>query len=290
MRERRNAILLFSKPPIPGLVKTRLTPLKDGIFSPEVAAALYHCMFFDVLEICCDALGELEDKQNKAQEGASFSDCAVYDTYDLFISTTPAENIAVMQNFLDESGVWPREINIIHDEGSSFDEHYNHAFQQIFDAGFDTILSMGGDMPALPRSVIEEGFNQLHGLCGIAQGGIVLSPDQEMGVSIIGWTKETSMDHSGVFYNAEGMTVLPAYIAKARKIGLPVLYLPAVVDVDTMADLAHNVTLVQAIAYCAKFQDISVPWRTIQALHDIGYDEVRIMPNELRDSREGIDV
>ena len=42
MRERKNALVLFSKPPIPGLVKTRLTRLKDGIFEPEVASGLYH--------------------------------------------------------------------------------------------------------------------------------------------------------------------------------------------------------------------------------------------------------
>ena len=38
MRTRKNTLLLFSKPPIAGLVKTRLTTLKDGIFKPEVGA------------------------------------------------------------------------------------------------------------------------------------------------------------------------------------------------------------------------------------------------------------
>ena len=51
MRERKNTVLLFSKLPEVGLVKTRLTTLKDGYFAPEVASALYHCMLFDVVEI-----------------------------------------------------------------------------------------------------------------------------------------------------------------------------------------------------------------------------------------------
>ena len=59
-RVRKNALLLFSKPPIPGLVKTRLTVLKDGVFQPEVASGLYHCMLFDVVEICCAAMADLE--------------------------------------------------------------------------------------------------------------------------------------------------------------------------------------------------------------------------------------
>ena len=60
MRTRKNVLLLFSKPPAPGLVKTRLTTLKDGVFAPEVASALYHCMLFDVVEIICGAFTQLE--------------------------------------------------------------------------------------------------------------------------------------------------------------------------------------------------------------------------------------
>ena len=68
MRERKNALVLFSKPPIPGLVKTRLTHLKDGIFEPEVASGLYHCMLFDVVEICCAAMTKME---RSASDGAA---------------------------------------------------------------------------------------------------------------------------------------------------------------------------------------------------------------------------
>lgn len=275
---RKNAILLFSKPPISGLVKTRLTTLKDGVFTPEVAAGLFHCMLFDVVEICCDACAELESREESV------------DTYDIIISTTPVENVQVMKDLFRESGVWPRPIQVIADVGASFDEHYNNAFEQVWNQGYDSILSMGADMPALPRGVVVKGFELLHQLDEIPGGGIVISPDQEMGVSIIGWTRDTKFDHSGVFYNPDGWTVLPAYIHKAQKLGLPALYLDAVPDVDTMLDLMHNITLVQAVEYCAQYQDLSVAWRTIQALHEIGFDEVRVPPNDLHDPRESIDI
>ena len=60
MRTRKNVLLLFSKVPEPGLVKTRLTTLKDGVFEPDVASGLYHCMLFDVVEICCAAMTRLQ--------------------------------------------------------------------------------------------------------------------------------------------------------------------------------------------------------------------------------------
>lgn len=280
MRVRKNTLLLFSKPPVPGLVKTRLTTLKDGVFTPEVASGLYHCMLFDVVEICCAALADLEAR---SAEG-------VRDEYELVISTTPAKNVEVMRNLFEVSGTWPRELVIIADEGASFDEHYNHSFQQAWDRGADTILSMGADMPALTKADVIGGFDALHKLDAQPRGGIVLSPDQEMGVSIVGWTRSTDFDHTGVFYNQDGLTVLPAYIDKARKNNLPALYLPPVPDVDTMADLMHNITLVEALNYCAQFDDITPPWRTADALAQMGWSEVRVPPNDLRDPREEIDV
>lgn len=60
MQQRKNAILLFSKVPQVGKVKTRLTTLKDGFLAPEWASNLYHCMLFDVVECCCACAERLE--------------------------------------------------------------------------------------------------------------------------------------------------------------------------------------------------------------------------------------
>lgn len=285
MRERKNVLLLFSKPPMPGLVKTRLTTLKDGVFTPEVASALYHCMLFDATEVCCAALADLEARS----EAAVAAGADVRDVYELIISTTPASNVDVMRRLFEESGTWPREIVFIADEGASFDEHYNHAFDQAFERGADAVLSMGADMPALTKADIFAGFDALHRLDNVEGGGIVLAPDQEMGVSVIGWTRATDFSHTGVFYNAEGLTVLPAYIAKARECDLPALYLPPIPDVDTMADLMHAITVVEALNYCARHDDITPPWRTADALAQMGWSEVRVPPNDLHDPREDID-
>lgn len=286
MRERKNTLLLFSKVPEPGLVKTRLTTLKDGLFAPEVASGLYHCMLFDVVEIICAAMSKLEARSPETDPATGEE---VRDIYELVISTTPAKNVEVMRKLFDDAGTWPRELVIIEDAGASFDDHYNHAFEQAWERGADCILSMGADMPALTVNDVIVGFDALHKLDGIEGGGIVLAPDQEMGVSVIGWTRATDFDHSGVFYNEEGLTVLPAYIRKARAMGLPAVYLPPIPDVDTMADLRHAVTLVEALNYCAQFDGNTPPWRTADALEQMGWSEVRVMPNGLFDPRGHID-
>lgn len=286
MRTRKNVLLLFSKVPEAGLVKTRLTVLKDGVFEPDVASGLYHCMLFDVTEICCAAMTRLEQRPRKVDPRTGEE---IVDVYEMRISTAPAANLDAMRELYAVSGTWPREIVFVADEGKSFDEHYNDAFEKAWDEGADTILSMGADMPALTVDDVIRGFEALQQLEVSDVGGIVLAPDQEMGVSIVGWPRATAFDHSGVFYNQEGLTVLPAYIAKARKLGLPAIYLPPVPDVDTMADLMHNITVVEALNYCASFDGNTPPWRTANALKEMGWDEVRVMPNELRDPRAEID-
>lgn len=315
MHERKNVVLLFSKVPEVGLVKTRLTTLKDGIFTPETASVLYHCMLFDVVEIIMAALDDLDREArvntdvdgkgglNAAGEvdgadgsgsgsdsGTSDGEDGVFDTYELVISTTPAPNVDAMRALFEEAGTWPRDFTVIADEGASFDEHYNHAFEQCWEMGADCILSMGADMPALTKADVRFGFEQLHRLDGMPGGGIVISPDQEMGVSVIGWTRDTDFSHTGVFYNADGLTVLPAYIKYARAKGLPALWLPPIPDVDTMQDFFHNVTLVHALNYCAEFDDICPPWRTANAFTEMGFEEIIVAPNDLRDPREHIDT
>ena len=284
MQERKNVVLLFSKLPEVGLVKTRLSILKDGLFPPETACELYECMLFDVVEIIGSALADLQVEADLA----TMDDDDVRDTYELVISTAPAENAQPMRDLLATQD-WPVVPTVIVDEGANFDEHYNHAFSQCWDAGADCILSMGADMPALTKADIRFGFEQLHSLYDVPGGGIVLAPDQEMGVSVIGWTRDTDFSHTGVYYCKDGLTVLPAYIKKAKAAGLPALWLPPIPDVDTMQDFVHNVTLVHALCYCADYDDICPPWRTAEKLCELGFREIIVAPNNLIDPRDHID-
>ena len=352
MRERKNTVVLFSKLPEPGKVKTRLTTLKDGVFTPEQASVLYHCMLFDVAEIICVALNQLQlesdvlysywqeadghdhdddcgcgDDHGAAHghthlkhddpifwdnlsaefddmefvegfddyEGPDFlqEDEFIHDTYEFIISTAPASNVDAMRALFMDSGEWPHEIIFTADRGANFDEHYNDAFQQAWDRGADCVLSFGADMPALTAMDIFRGFEALHDAETQPEGGIVIAPDQEMGVSMVGWTRqvdEEGFDHTGVYYCQNGLTVLPAYIQKAREAQLPVHYLPPIPDVDTMRDLMHAVTVVDALSYTAPFDGNTPPYRTAKALKELGWEKIVVPPNDLMDPRDHIDV
>ncbi|MFR0868888.1 MAG: hypothetical protein ACLSGS_07690 [Adlercreutzia sp.] len=86
MTTKKHALLIFSKPPIPGMVKTRLTRERGGILSEQQAAEFFRRSLYDVSELCMHALIELQ-RENDARLAADPDADAV--TYDFFVSTTP---------------------------------------------------------------------------------------------------------------------------------------------------------------------------------------------------------
>ena len=284
----KHALLMFSKPPIPGLVKTRLTREFGGAFSPEEAAALFHSSLFDVMELCINATAQLKAEDDAA---ALEDPEAPLHEYHFFISTTPEENVVKMREIFEGAGEWPVEFTYLVDSGENFDVHFDSAFEQIWDKGFDTVLSVGGDIPLLPYSHITSGFRWLQYFLETSPtGGLVQAPCQECGVSLIGWTRNADMNHQEVYYNMNGRPALDAYVQKCKDADVPMASLSPVADIDDVQDLAHAVSLARSAEYTHQFQpDFYIPQRFLNWVNWRGI-RVGTPPNEDRDSREGIDA
>jgi glycosyltransferase A (GT-A) superfamily protein (DUF2064 family) len=284
----KHALLMFSKPPTPGLVKTRLTREQGGLFSEQEAAELFHRSLFDVMELCINAVAQLEQED---AEIAAANPSAPRHEYAFFISTTPAENIEIMRNTFEAAGEWPVKFTYLLDSGENFDVHFDSAFKQIFDLGYDSILSVGGDIPMLPYNHIISAYRWLqYFLENNENGGLVQAPCQECGVSVIGWTRNAKMDHQGVYYNMTGRPALDAYVQKCEANNVPMASLSPVADVDDVQDLAHAISLARSAEYTQQFQpDFYVPRRFLDWVNWRGI-KVGTPPNEDRDSRDGIDA
>ncbi|MDR1359212.1 MAG: DUF2064 domain-containing protein [Coriobacteriales bacterium] len=284
----KHALLMFSKPPIPGLVKTRLTHEHGGVLTPEEAAGLFHCALFDVMELCITAVAQLQEEDAAA---LAADPGAPRHEYHFFISSTPEKNRDKIREVFEEAGEWPVEFTYIVDKGENFDVHFDSAFEQIWEEGFDSILSVGGDIPMLPLSHVTSGFRWLQYFLETSPtGGLVQAPCQECGVSLIGWTHNAKMDHQEVYYNMTGRPALDAYVQKCTDAGVPMASLTPVADIDDLQDLAHAVSLARSAEYTQQFQpDFYVPRRFLNWVNWRGI-RVGTPPNEDRDSREGIDV
>lgn len=286
MTTKKHALLIFSKPPIPGMVKTRLTRERGGILSEQQAAEFFRRSLYDVSELCMHALIELQ-RENDARLAADPDADAV--TYDFFVSTTPADNVEAMRETYDAIGPWPMEVHYLTDAGATFDDHFDDAFSQLFALGYESVVSVGGDIPTLPKSHITQAFQWLDYFQSLGTPGFVQAPCQECGTSLVGFSHNTPMDHQGVYYNLDGRPALDGYMEKLEERDVPSAFLSPVADIDEKTDLAHAISCMRAIKQAAVFQtDLFVPQRVLDWVDYMGI-QVITPPNDEHDPRQYID-
>lgn len=286
MSVRKEALLVFSKPPIPGQVKTRLTEANGGFLTPEQAADFFKLCLYDVCENAMQAIAQLQFEKDEAHKADPGSDEF---QYDFFISTTPASNLDLMKETFDKLAPWPMEIHYITDAGATFDDHFDDAFAQIFDMGYESIVSVGGDIPTMPKSHVTQAFQWLEFFQDQGTPGIVLAPCQECGTSLVGFSYNTPVNHQGVYYNLDGVPALDAYIAKIEEKDIPVAYFSPIADIDDKTDLAHAISCMRAIEKAGPFQpDVFVPRRVLSWVGLMGI-QVSTPPNDEHDPRQYID-
>ena len=287
MAEKKHALLVFTKPPLPGLVKTRMTVEYGGFLNENQAADFYKRCFYDVCEMSMHALIELQWENDAAVEADPEADKI---TYDFFVSTTPADSLDQVEALFDEIGPWPMEIHYIADTGTTFDEHFNYAFQQIFAMGYESIVSIGGDVPTMPKAHLKQGFQWLDYFQAIGKPGFVVAPCQECGTSLVGYSYNTpNMNHTGIYYNMDGRPALDGYMEKLREADIPSAYFDPVADIDEVTDLAHAISCMKAIREAAKYQTgLFVPTRTLNWVEYMGIT-VSTPPNDNHDPRDYLD-
>jgi len=285
MNGKKHAFLLFTKAPAPGVTKTRLTEARGGILSPEEAVDFYRASLLDVAELSFQALAELNEAAISNANGNA------PDRYDFIVSSSPHSDQQILETLFSENGPWPAPITFINDRGKTFDEHFGDAFRQLFELGYHSVVSIGGDLPTMPVSHIVQAFQWLDYFDSFSErGGFVQAPCQECGVSLVGYTAQTPMDSTGVFYNPDGVPALDAYITKASQRGVPVASLTPVADVDDMRDMAHTISLLHSIAYSSQFQPgMFLAHRTLDWINRTGII-ISTPPNAEHDPRENIDA
>ena len=285
MAKRKEALLIFTKPPLPGVVKTRMTTEYGGFFTMEQAAGFYRNCFFDVCDMGMRSLIELIERNDRMRAEDPDTDEI---EYDFFVSTTPPDCLDQVRELFEKMGPWPMEVHFVVDRGSSFDEHFNDAFSQLFAMGYESIVSIGGDVPTMPKGHVKMAFEWLDYFQAIEKPGFVYAPCQECGTSLVGFSYNTVMDHTGVYYNMDGRPALDGYLEKLQEADVPSAYFDPVADIDEVSDLAHAVSCMKAIREAAKYQDLFVPRRTLGWCELMGI-RVSTPPNENHDPRDYLD-
>ncbi|MBS0170816.1 MAG: TIGR04282 family arsenosugar biosynthesis glycosyltransferase [Nitrospira sp.] len=196
------ALVIFAKAPIPGLVKTRLSPA----LTEDEAATLHGSFVLDTLERTKAAVTKFKLSVDR------YLACAPSSTHAFFKIMEARHGVRLMDQEGDDLGMRMRQ-----------------AFDTLCGRGYGQVCLVGTDVPSLPLTHYRDALESL------TRHDLVLGPAQDGGYYLIGMKSP----HPRLFENIPWSTdqVLALTQQKAKADGLHVGLLPVWNDVDTVNDL-----------------------------------------------------
>lgn len=198
------ALIIFAKNPLPGTVKTRLSPP----LTPEEAAALYGCMLQDSIVLARTLSGITPFIFFQNDPGAA----------EYFKALAP-EILSFLQI------------------GENLGERMKNAFSETFKRGFTEVAVIGTDSPDLPPEYIVEAFSLLEG----EDIDVVFGPADDGGYYLLGLKRVWEELFRGLPWSSREL--LAASIEGVKYLSLGVSLLPVWYDIDTEDDLKRPTLL-----------------------------------------------
>ena len=202
---RPDCVVLFTKPAVPGNVKTRLV----GRLTAEQTAAL-HAAF-------------VRDTSASLSRG----------NFDLVVAW------ALRPGRLPDTDLVPHGVSSMVQEGPDLGQRLFGALKKVGQSGYDRVAAVGSDHPGLPSQRLEEAFTRLHDV------DVVLGPVDDGGYDLIAVrTPSLTMGlFDGISWSTD--TVLQETLERAAALGLSVSTLGLGFDVDTPEDLDQLIRRLQ---------------------------------------------
>lgn len=134
------ASILFTRIPLEGNTKTRLTLKEEGgILTSEEAATFYKASMMDVIEVFIKVIKSFnEEKPNLENK--------------LFIAYEPKEKEENLKRILEKSdlqGLSNDSIELFATSGNNFNERIAMSFEYVFKKGYESAVMVGGDHPLI---------------------------------------------------------------------------------------------------------------------------------------------
>ncbi len=197
----REALVLMARAPVEGQVKTRLV----GPFTPPEVLELY-------LNFLRDTFAMMEEVQSERDDLA------------LVLCYTPEEAVEAFEEVEREGCLMMAQ------RGADLGERISNCLKDLFDNGYDRVVVIGADTPALPSEYIVDAFDDLEG-----RDSIVIGPALDQGYYLIGMCQYLPILFRDITWGTA--SVLPLTRERIAAAGLELTELPEFVDVDTIEDL-----------------------------------------------------
>ena len=128
------AIIIFSKAPIPGLVKTRLT--KGTCLNEKDTAIIAEAMLKDTIKLASAS------NANK-----------------IIIGFYPEDSLKILEEIVEKvrsDGFLDKNVLFFQQFGSNFDERFGFVIKEAFGDGIDILIVLGADLPLWIQMLLKQ--------------------------------------------------------------------------------------------------------------------------------------
>jgi glycosyltransferase A (GT-A) superfamily protein (DUF2064 family) len=241
-------VLIFSKVPIPGLVKTRL--VEDTCLTIEDTALIAEAMLKDTIALVSKSVTDRID-----------------------IGFFPENKFSVINKIVKDvrsDGLLTKKILFHPQIGSNFDERFSSVVKAGFLSKAKNLIILGADLPYLEPSIIEMAFDDLN-----YQGDnkkVIIGPASGGGIYLVGinrtfdpmWFKDYRLFEDGIELNH--------FADFCRKMDFNYYLLPPFFDIDLEEDLVNLITLIKAIIQAKRHESFYFPRYTLETIESLGLD------------------
>ena len=196
------AMVIFAKAPVPGQVKTRLSPA----LTADEAATLHGSFVLDTLERTKAAVGKFKLP------------------IDRFLACAPSSSHVFFRIMEARHGV-----TLLDQQGDDLGARMHHTFDSLFAQGYQRVCLVGTDVPSLPLTHYRDAVESL------ARHDLVIGPAKDGGYYLIGLTRPCPDLFTDIPWSTDRVRAITQQ--KAAATGLKTALLPAWSDVDTLDDL-----------------------------------------------------
>lgn len=244
----KNSVLIFTKAPSSGQVKTRLT--SNTCLTYEEAALLAKAMLMDTLTFAS------KSKADKIE-----------------IGYYPFKELSLIQEIVEtvrNDGNLKKKVEFQLQKGENFDERFGSVVESSFSSGSSRVIVLGADLPYMNFEIINLTFDKLNFNNETNRVPIVLGPASEGGIYLVGLTSSFIPDWFTKYQLFRGGVEMEQFIYLVRKKKLHLSLLPPLYDIDIEVDLISLLSFIDAYKNSNSFEDFFFPKYTDEIINDLG--------------------
>ncbi len=250
-------IIIFTKVPSPGFVKTRLTLSKN--ITKVDAANLAEAMLKDTIALASES-----------------------DTESIGIGFTPDDHRIKLEeliNSIKNQKLKSKNLFYFSQSGSNFDQRFESVVKQAMEKGFKNIIVLGADLPYLDPKLINYSLNVLSTnsndiiiLIGPASGG---------GIYLVGLKNNFNPSWFTRYNLFRGGVEISQFVKMCERENLKLRLLPPRIDIDLEEDLVTLIAFIEALEAAENLTYYHYPEFTVEVIRNLGF-KIKEIPGETR--------